>query len=136
MSYDVIVTETVGEFSKEYKFKDYRDFLDWELQGKAVNKDCTELLTKKELPEIEEELIRLTRGNVLLEVEEGDTVVIKDYNKGNSDYGDYPDIDIPIKVLEVESLSYMGDLCIGLCNGFDWIDFSDDQLEIYKVIKN
>ena len=127
MSYDVIITETVGEVSKEYKFKDYRDFLDWELQGEGVKIDCTGLLTKKE------ELIRLTKENVRELVKEGDTVFIKSYSESYADYGD---ISLNYTVIGVEDLSYDGDLLLDLGRSNNWIDFSDDKLEIYKVIKN
>ena len=127
MSYDVIVIETVGEVSKEYKFKDYRDFLDWELQGKAANKDCTNLFTKKELPEDEEEFIRLTKNNVTGLVKVGDTVVVKCCASGTRE---------DAVVVEMEELDYDGVLPFKLNNYYGWIDCRDDQFEIYKVIKN
>lgn len=128
MSYDVIVTETVGEISKEYKFKDYRDFLDWELRGKEVNKDCTNLLTKIEVPEIEDELIRLTRENALELISVGDTIVS---NKLSLEAKEWFTTDT---YYTVESINpeHNDALC---CNGY-YISFSDEQSEIYKVIKN
>ena len=129
MSYDVIVTETVGEISKEYKFKDYQNFLDWELQGKVVNKEAT----KVKLPEIEGELIKLTKENVRDLVSEGDTVFIKGHNKLGTNYGDTTK---PYIVEYIEDLDYDGYLLLDLNRGNSWVDFSDDQLEIYKVIKN
>ena len=35
MSYDVVVTETVGECSVETKFKNYKDYLDWYTNTKS-----------------------------------------------------------------------------------------------------
>ena len=122
MSYDVIVTETVGENSKEYKFKDYQNFLDWELQRNVVNK-----------MEVKDGFVRLTKENVHDLVKAGDTVIIKDSSPCNR-------YDFSLNTEYLVTVIDLSDKFLPIkLNGFSkdkWVSFRDPELEIYKVIKN
>lgn len=124
MSYDVVVTERVGETSVETKFKNYKDYIDYTERKDGVGCSNTKL-------EITGEVL-LTLSNIEDIIKVGDTVIIKDMgdkNQGdfklNTEYLiigiDFNDKELPIQLDEPKYA--------------EWVDFTDPKLEIYKVIK-
>jgi len=136
MSYDVVVTETVGETSTETKFKNYEDYKDWIRESVVDSLDNTEEVSIKVTPSEEGEgRCLLTIENVWDEIKVGDTVVITE--AGTLNIYDF-NIGTEYNVTEIADVANRNNLAIYLArkeSHSEWVDFSDPELVIYKIIK-